>query len=283
MEKSILITGCSSGIGLCAAQTLHKRGYRVFATTRKQADVEKLQELGLESLVLDVNSSESIAHAVNYILKKTGGTLGALFNNAGYAVPGAVEDLTRDMMREQFETNVFGPMELANRIIPIMRKQGYGRIIQNTSILGVIAMPYRGAYNASKFALEGFSQTLRQELKNTPIKISIIAPGPITTRFRENAVGIYDKTLRGKSSEHATTYDSMEKSLQGPPSKLEANVTLEPNAVVKQLIHALESNSPRARYYIGLPAHVFAFLRRMLPETWLDWIIAQSATDKPRS
>lgn len=273
MQKSILITGCSSGIGLCAAQTLHKRGYRVFATARKSQDVEKLKTMGLESLILDVDDSNSIRNALDEILKKTGGTLDALFSNSGFAIPGAVEDLTRDMMRAQFETNVFGAMELTNQVIPIMRKQGHGRIIENTSMLGTVAFPYRGAYNASKFALEGFTNTLRQELHGTNIFVSIIAPGPITSNFRPNAFKQYHEALEGKPSAHDNAYKNMEKSYVQPPSKSEASLTLGPDAVAKKLILALESKRPKAHYYVTFPAHLFVFLRRILPDCALDWVI----------
>lgn len=275
MDKSILITGCSSGIGLCAAQTLQSRGYHVFATARKISDVEKLQSQGLESFVLDVDQSSSIDAGMDYILEKTGGTLFALFNNAGFALPGAVEDLTRDMMRKQFETNVFGAIELTNKVLPVMRKQGYGRIIMNTSILGIVAIPYRGAYNASKFALEGFSQTLRQELRDTPIKVSIIAPGPIETQFRANALNNYSKPMLEKNSVHQKAYKDMENMFRNTSSN-EKSLTLSSDAVVKKLIHALESKSPKARYYVGLPAHALAFARRLFPDAWLDWLISKT-------
>jgi short-subunit dehydrogenase len=272
MQKSILITGCSTGIGLCAAQTLKKKGYRVFATARKFADTEKLTALGLESTVLDINDSHSIHAAFNYVMEKTGGTLDAVFNNAGFAIPGAVEDLTRETLREQFETNVFGTIELTNLIIPIMRKQGYGRIIQNTSILGVVAMPYRGNYNASKFALEGFTHTLRQELRHTNIHVSIIAPGPIATRFRDNASKNYQAKFSGIHSPHQAAYDKMEKEMRSS-SAAETVFTSSPNAVVKKLLHALESSRPRARYYIGFAAKALAFLHRILPDSALDRVI----------
>jgi short-subunit dehydrogenase len=275
MQKTILITGCSSGIGLCAAETLQKKGYRVFATARKESDVAKLREKGLESLVLNMDDSNSIRQAVTEVLAKTGGTLDALFNNAGYAIPGAIEDLSRDLLRQQFETNVFGPMELINLVLPAMRKQGHGRIIQNTSILGIIAIPYRGAYNASKFALEGFTNTLRQELRKTNIYVSIIAPGPISSQFRENARKNYETTLKEKDSLHKTHYQKMEDSLTNTTPS-EKKLTLTPQSVVDKLIHALESPHPKTRYYIGLPAHVFAFLRRLLPDNALDWIINKS-------
>lgn len=272
MEKSILITGCSSGIGLCAALTLKKRGYRVFATARRLSDVLQLQEQGLESLLLDVNNSISMYTALNTVLEKTNGTLYALFNNAGYVQAGATEDLTRDMMRMQFETNVFGAMELTNKVIPIMRKQGYGRIIQNTSILGIVTMPYRGAYNASKFALEGFNNTLRQELRDTPIKVSAIVPGPVHSELRSKAFAQYKTTIAMQESVHKNLYKAMETYFFAP-EKDQRQFTKHPDAVVKKLIHALESKHPKAHYYIGFPAHLFAFLRRILPDCTMDWVI----------
>jgi NAD(P)-dependent dehydrogenase (short-subunit alcohol dehydrogenase family) len=269
MQQSILITGCSSGIGLCAAQTLLKKGYRVFATARKEEDVAKLTSLGIESLQMDVNDSDSIRSALNQVLNKTGGTLDALFNNAGFVQAGAVEDLTRDMIRDQFETNVFGVMELTNLVIPIMRKQGHGRIIQNTSILGIVAMPFRGAYNASKFALEGFTSTLRQELHGTTIFVSAIAPGPIHSNLRKNALGHYEKNLQEKKSVHRELYTKMEKYFFKLTAS-EKRFTENPDAVVKKLIQALESKKPKAHYYVTFSAHLFAFLRRVLPDSAMN-------------
>jgi len=269
--KSILITGCSSGIGLCAAETLHKRGYQVFATARKDQDLEKLAQLGVESIRMEMEDSASIKHGLEKVLAKTDGTLDALFNNAGFAQAGAVEDLTRDMMRKQFEANVFGPMELINLVIPVMRKQGYGRIIQNTSILGIVAMPYRGAYNASKFALEGFTNTLRQELRNTSIFVSIIAPGPIHSNFRKNALQHYQDNVQHKNSIHKERYQKMEQYFFNLASK--RSFTAGPEAVTKQLIHALESKRPKIRYYVTFSAHLFAFLRRILPDSAIDFLM----------
>lgn len=272
MQKSILITGCSSGIGLCAAKTLAEKDYRVFASARTPADVERLASLGLESLKLDVDDPHSIQQALAKVLKKTGGTLDALFNNAGFVQAGAVEDLTRDMMRRQFETNVFGAMELTNSVIPIMRKQGHGRIIQNTSILGIVAMPYRGAYNASKFALEGFTTTLRQELRGTGIFVSAIVPGPIHSELRKNAMSHYQDNLRDKESVHRELYKKMEKYFFTLTAS-EKRFTGKPDAVVKKLILALESKRPKAHYYVTFSAHLFAFLRRLLPDSTMEWLM----------
>ena len=275
-EKSILITGCSSGIGLSAATLLKQRGYRVFATARKADDVAQLQAQGFESVQLDLDNSTSIHQALEHILKLTGGTLDALFNNSGYLQAGAIEDLTRDMERAQFETNTFGPMELTRLVLPIMRKQGHGRIIQNSSILGIIAMPYYGAYNASKFALEGFSNTLRQELRGTKIYVSIINPGPTTSKLRDHAYHRYQETLANQhSSAHEKNYKKLEETYF-KPSPQDQKVTVGPEVVAHYVIHALESSRPKAHYFVGMPAKVLAFLRRILPDCALDWVLSKA-------
>lgn len=271
LEKSILITGCSSGIGLSAATLLKQRGYRVFATARKPADVEKLASLDFESLQLDVNDTASMQTALAAILKKTDGKLYALFNNAGYLQAGAVEDLSREQDRKQFETNVFGPMELIRLVLPIMRKQGYGRIIQNNSILGIVTLPFYSAYNASKFALEGYTNTLRQELRGTDIHVSSINPGAIMSNLRENAFHIYQRSnINHEASAFKQDYQKMETTYFVRKKKNPG--TVEPEVLVTSLIHALESKHPRAHYYIGLPAKIMALLRRLLPDCALDWV-----------
>jgi len=192
-DKSILITGCSSGIGYSTAKILSARGYRVFASARKPEDVDRLKSEGLNAVELDLANSDSIQCALQYVLEQSDGKLYSLFNNGAYGQAGAVEDLRRDVLREQFETNLFGTVELTNLVIPIMRKQGFGRIIQCSSILGFVALKYRGAYNASKYALEGINDTLRQELVGSNITVSSIQPGPISTRFRANSMAMYKK------------------------------------------------------------------------------------------
>lgn len=272
--KTILITGCSSGIGLCVAHGLKARGHRVFATARKPADVARLAEEGLESLPLDLDDSASIAAAVETVLTRTGGTLDALFNNGAYGQAGAVEDLSRAAVRAQFETNLFGTLELTNRLLPVMRQQGHGRIIQNSSVLGLVAMPYRGAYVASKFALEGLSDTLRLELVGTGIHICLIEPGPILSRFRANAFAAYQRHIDKTHSPHRATYEAMERRLNkaGPV----APFTLPPDAVLAKVVHALESRRPQARYYVTVPTYLFAVLRRVLPGRLLDWALGKA-------
>ena len=272
-KKSILITGCSSGIGLSVAQGLQARGYQVFASARKRDDVLRLKEMGLTSLHLDLDDSASIQNAVKAVLQQTGGTLYALFNNGAYGQAGAVEDLTREALRKQFETNLFGWLELTNYVIPVMRQQGYGRIIQNSSVLGLVAMPFRGAYNASKFALEGLTDTLRQEVMHTTgnIHISLIEPGPITSRFRANALRALKDNIDIDNSVHRDLYQRVIERLsrEGPS----APFTEPPEAVLKRVIHALESHKPKIRYYVTVPTYLFAFLRCILPWRVLDNIL----------
>lgn len=279
-HKAILITGCSSGIGYYCARGLKARGYRVFATARKQDDVERLRGEGLESLRLDLDNSETIHAALAEILDLTAGRLHGLFNNGGYGQPGAVEDLSRDMLRAQFETNVFGSIELTNAVIPIMRRQGHGRIIQNSSVLGLVALPFRGAYNASKYALEGFYDTLRLELANTGIQISLIEPGPIESRFRANAYAVYQRTIDVERSPHRNTYRAMERRLTkaGPA----APFTLGPEAVLAKLLHALESPRARARYYVTFPTWLFGTLKRVLSARGMDWVLRRVSRGENR-
>jgi len=269
--KSILISGCSSGIGLCTARGLMQRGYQVFAAARQADDVENLNKLGLKGVFLDLDDSSSISTAVETVLTQTGGELSALFNNAAYGQPGAVEDLSRDVLRQQFESNLFGTHELTNLVIPIMRKQGYGRIIQNSSVLGLAALPYRGAYNASKFALEGLSDTLRLELYGSGIHVSLIEPGPIESRFRANAFAMFKQNIDREHSAHRDYYRGVETRLakQGHAQPF----TLPPEAVLKKVIHALESPRPKARYYVTVPTYLFGYARRLLSSRLLDKIL----------
>ncbi|WP_090486211.1 SDR family oxidoreductase [Ectothiorhodospira mobilis] len=270
--RSILITGCSSGIGHCAAHTLRRRGYRVFATARRAQDVARLREEGLEdALALDLEDSASIQAAVERVLAATGGTLDALFNNGAYGQPGAVEDLTREALRAQLETNLLGWLELTNRVIPVMRAQGAGRIVQNSSVLGRVALPFRGAYTCSKFALEGLTDTLRMELTGSGIHVSLIEPGPIASRFRANAHAAFTAHIQRERSPFREQYAAAERRLtkSGPA----APFTLPPEAVVRRLIHALEHPRPRSRYRVTLPTQVFVVLKRMLPDPWMDRVM----------
>ena len=278
-QKSVLITGCSSGIGQCLARGLRERGYRVFATARQAADVESLAKAGFESFPLDLDSSSSIREAVEATLIRTHGRLYALINNGAYGQPGAVEDLSRAALRAQFETNVFGTQELTNLIIPAMRAQGEGRLVQISSMLGIVCFAYRGAYNAAKYALEALSDTLRLELRGTNIHVSIVEPGPITSRFRANAYAALKRHIDREHSVHREYYARVEKRLEGPKP---LPFTLPPEAVLKQAIKALETRRPKARYAVTFPTRLFAVLRRILPVRVLDSILAAVSNNGQR-
>ncbi len=276
MNKSILITGCSTGIGYVTAHKLRERGYRVFATARRAESVAMLQAEGFESLQLDLDDSDSIQQAFAEIMQRTGNELFALFNNGAYGIPGAVEDLSRAALRAQFETNVMGWLELTNLVLPIMRNQGYGRIIQNSSVLGFAAMPFRGAYNASKFAIEGLTDTLRLELMGTQIYVCLIEPGPISTQFRANALKALQKFISVEQSVHREKYQAVLSRLNKPGPAVP--FTKPPEAVAKRVVEALEAKVPQPRYYVTLPTYLFGFLKRVLSIRLLDRILAKAGT-----
>ena len=273
MQKSILITGCSSGIGYDAAHGLKKAGWRVFASCRKQQDCDRLIGEGLESPRLDLADEHSIQQALDHILDQTGGRLDALFNNGAYAIPGAVEDLPRQGLREIFETNIFGTQDLTNRVIPVMRAQGHGRIINNSSVLGLVAYKWRGAYVATKFAMEGLTDTLRHEMSDTPIRIILIEPGPVTSKIRQNSIPHFERFIDWQNSARAAQYKSLMNRLYSSngPDRFE----LPAAAVTEKLIHALEHPRPAPRYFITKPTYAMNILRRILPTRALDWILTK--------
>jgi NAD(P)-dependent dehydrogenase (short-subunit alcohol dehydrogenase family) len=273
MQGSVLITGCSSGIGLATATTLKSRGWRVFASARKTEDVARLSSEGFEALQLDVCDPASIERALATLLALTGGRLDALVNNAGIAVPGAVEDLSRDNLRRQFDTNLFGLIELTRGILPVMRRQGRGRVVMISSILGKVAVPWRGAYSASKYALEGITDTLRLELRGSGIRVSLVNPGPVKSRFRDNSLKNFDAHVDASTSMHAVKYARLK--AETGARKDDQAFTVGPEAVAAKVAHALESRRPKARYYVTLPAYLLAAARCLLPTAWLDAILAR--------
>lgn len=273
--RTILITGCSSGIGYACAHGLRERGYRVFASARKPEDVERLSDEGLEALHLDLDDSATIREAVDQVLSRTDGKLSALLNNGAYGQIGAVEDLSRAVLRAQLETNLLGGHELTCRCLPVMCEQGYGRIIQVSSVFGLTAMPYRGAYVAGKFALEGLTDTLRLELAGSGVQVSLIEPGPIESRFRANSYEKFRAHIDREHSPHREQYRTTEERLlkEGPVQPF----TLPPQAVLKKLVHALESRRPKPRYYVTVQTHLLGGLRRVLPSRGLDWVLRRSS------
>jgi len=275
-QKSILITGCSTGIGYDAAHALAKRGWRVFATCRQETDCARLRDEGLKSLRLDYEDESSIAEAVDQILARTDGTLDALFNNGAYAIPGAVEDLPRDALRAIFEANLFGWQDLTNRLIPVMRRQGHGRIVQCSSVLGFVPMQWRGAYVATKYALEGLSDVMRMELRNTGIHVALIEPGPIATDFRRNARKQFERWIRWEDSALADLYrDKLLKRLYDDSGKKD-RFELPPSAVTRKVIHALEASRPHARYFVTVPTYGANLIRRILPTRLSDMILSDN-------
>jgi NAD(P)-dependent dehydrogenase (short-subunit alcohol dehydrogenase family) len=277
-SRVVLITGCSSGIGHCLAQGLKARGYRVVATARRQEDVDRLNQEGLETLPLDLRDSDSIHSAVQAVLERCDGRLYALVNNGAYGQPGAVEDLSREVLRQQFETNLFGTQELTNALLPAMRARKEGRIIQISSILGIVPFAYRGAYNASKFALEALSDTMRLELRGSGIHVSLVEPGPVVSRFRDNALAAFRANIDLERSAHRRLYHGVLKRLEGRAGR--TPFTAPPEAVLKRVVHALESPRPKIRYPVTAPTYVFGVLRRLLPASWLDRIV-YAAGDRP--
>ncbi|PYF80974.1 short-subunit dehydrogenase [Marinomonas alcarazii] len=272
MQYSVLITGCSSGIGLEAAKMLQERDFIVVASCRKQEDVESLKAKGIKHVVqLDLADSASIEKGLQETLTITNGQLFALFNNGAYGQPGAVEDLPVDALRAQFECNFFGTHELTTKVLKIMLAQGFGRIVNNSSVLGLVAAPFRGAYNASKFALEGLTDTMRLELADTPIKVSLIEPGPIESRFRANALVALQNNIDMQSSRHQAGYEEAIARLS--KEGVTSSQTLPASAVVDKLIHALESPRPKARYYVTLPTYGAVIMKRVLPTCLLDWVM----------
>lgn len=276
-SKTLLITGCSSGIGEAAAQQMRARGYQVFTTARQPEDVARLQAQGFAAHLLDLDDSASIEAALDWLWSQTQGELYGLFNNAAYGQPGAVEDLSREVLRAQFETNLFGTHELTTRVLPVMRRQGYGRIVQNSSVLGLVAMKYRGAYNASKFALEGLTDTLRLELDGSGVFVSLIEPGPIVSRFRDNAYAKLKANIVTQGSAHEAVYAAVEKRLANQDPAQQAPFTLGPEAVVKALIHALEASRPKVRYAVTTPTYLLGGLKRLLSSRALDRVLLKIA------
>ncbi len=273
-EKSILITGCSSGIGLEAAKTLKGRGWRVLATARKAEDRARLEkELGVETLPLELADGLSIARCADAALAKTNGKLGALYNNAAYGVIGAMEDITGDVLRRHFEINVIGTHELTRQIIPAMRANGSGRIVNCSSVLGLVSGPFRGPYCASKFALEAMTDAMRQELAGSGVFVSTLEPGPIRSEFLATTAATFRTNVDAARSVHRETYERRMKALE---DDTQSRFKLGPEAVVKKLVHALESARPKAHYKISPHTHIISALKRVLPRSAIGALMARS-------
>ena len=273
-QKSVLITGSSSGIGYDAAHGLRAAGWRVFASCRKAEDCERLREEGFESPLIDYSDSATIVSGLTEVLEATGGTLDALYNNGAYACPGAVEDLPRGALEEIFQTNLFGVHELTTLVIPVMRNQGHGRIVNCSSVLGFVGMTFRGAYVATKFAMEGLTEVLRIEMARNNIQVILIEPGPVTSSIRENAIPHFEKWINWEGSARRNQYAILRDRLykDSGPDKFE----LPASAVTKKLRHALESKRPKPRYYVTTPTYMMGFFKRVLSTRMLDRILSKA-------
>lgn len=273
-QRTLLITGSSSGIGYDAAHGLRARGWRVFASCRQDADCARMRDLGFESPQIDYADPESIQTGLTEVLEATGGTLDALYNNGAYATPGFVEDLPREALRANFEANFFGVHDLTTKVIPVMRRQGHGRIVNCSSVLGIVVMPYRGAYSATKFAMEGLTDTLRLEMRGSGLHICLIEPGPVTSDIRKNSIPHFEKWIDWENSARADEYRALRVRLyeDSGPDRFE----LPASAVTQKLVHALEAPRPRARYFVTTPTYLSNIMRRILPTPALDWLISKS-------
>lgn len=274
MTRAILITGCSSGIGWHCALGMKARGWRVFATARTPEDLARLEAEGLEAIPLDYADPSSVSACAAEVARRTGGKLDALFNNGAFGQPGAVEDLTRPVLEAQFACNVFGWHQLTAACLPLFRANGQGRIVQCSSVLGLVALKWRGAYNASKFAIEALSDTLRLELRGSGIFVSLIEPGPIASKFTEAALRNFEANIDEAHSHYKDAY-ARQRARMGRGGS--ARYKLGPEAVLEKLIHAVESPRPHARYYVTKPTHYMAFARRILPQRLLDYVLDRAS------
>ncbi|SHH92831.1 SDR family NAD(P)-dependent oxidoreductase [Marivita hallyeonensis] len=272
--RTILITGCSSGIGLDTARRLQTKGWQVFASCRREDDCERLRAEGFGAPWLDYEDPDSIARCADEVLSRTGGTIDAVFHNGAYALPGPIEDIPADGMRAQFEANFLGWHDLNRHVIPAMRAQGHGRILFNSSVLGLVGMKWRGPYVATKFALEGYADVLRMEMAETGIRVVLIEPGPIETEFRKNAVKQFERWVDWKTSARRDQYEAslLDQLHKGGSSKVQWPAS----AVTDVVERALTAPRPKARYGVTTPTHVMAVARRLLPTRALDWLLSKA-------
>jgi NAD(P)-dependent dehydrogenase (short-subunit alcohol dehydrogenase family) len=268
-SRATLVTGCSSGIGSAIAERLHHRGYPVYATARDATRLERLASLGITTLALDVTDEDSMRSAVDRVADQHG-AVGVLINNAGYGVAGVIEDVPVSMIHDQFATNVFGPTRLTQLVLPAMRAQAWGRIINMSSILGRAAPPGGGVYDASKHAIEAITDALRLEVAGFGIRAVLIEPGPVRTGFAATTVAMmppaspsYAAFRDDLSAWYAATFG------MARPNLL-ARFAIRPQRVAAVIERAVQARRPKARYPVGLIAHSFLALRRVLPDFAFD-------------
>lgn len=279
IARTALVTGCSTGIGRASAQVLRDRGWTVYPTARTESDLASLREEGFEAVSLDVADADSVAACVETVLGHTGGTLGAVVNNAGFGQAGALEDLTREALERQFAVNVFGLQDLTNRLVPVFREAGAGRIVQVSSVVGRMSLPFLGAYCASKFAVEAMGDAQRIELRGSGVGLSIIEPGPIITAFRKTCAAATEDAVDPATSAHGDLY--LKELQRRKESQKKVNfINRPPEAVAAKVVHALESSRPKRRYCVTIPAYVGAWMRRFAPYALTDAILGKQVESK---
>ncbi len=263
-RKVILITGASSGIGYDAAQTLARQGHKVYAAARRVEKMEPLKADGVTPMAMDVTDSQSMATGVQAVLEAEG-RIDVLINNAGYGYFGAIENVSMDEARRQVEVNLFGLAELTKLVLPHMRRQGSGRIINTSSIAGKMVMPFGGWYHVTKFSVEAFSDALRMEVKPFGIKVSLIEPGGIKTDWGIIAARHLKESSVGTPYEQAALLeaDLLHKAYSG-------NYLSAPAVVTRAILRAVNSPCPRARYRIGRFSRLGVFFHSILPTRLWD-------------
>ena len=270
VSKAVLITGCSSGIGHATAEHLTGRGWKVYATARRPESISDLEAAGCKTLALDVNDESSMAEAVRH-LEAAEGAVGVLVNNAGYSQSGPVEEIPLDDVRRQFETNVFGLVRMCQLALPGMRRQGWGRIVNVSSIGGKLVFPGGGFYHGTKHAVEAISDALRWEVHNFGVDVVIIEPGLIKTGFGDVAAGSVDAAAPDGPYGDFTpaVAKATREAYEGGLAKLGGG----PETVARAIAKAISKRRPRTRYSVTPSAKIALFQRRLLTDRMWDGLM----------
>jgi NAD(P)-dependent dehydrogenase (short-subunit alcohol dehydrogenase family) len=276
ISKAVLITGCSTGIGRASAERLAAKGWTVYATARRPDSIADLVEKGCRTLRLDVTDEESMRAAVKEI-EGTEGAVGALVNNAGFAVERAIETVPTEEIRYQFETNFFGPVELTRLVLPGMRRQRWGRVVNVTSVGGKLTLPGGGFYHATKYALEAFSDALRFEVAGFGVHVSVIEPGIIKTAFGDTATAPSIDTAEDPYFDfNAAVAKRIAGAYEGVMAKLTGSG---PEPVAAAIERAISSRRPRTRYRVTPSARIALTSRKLTTDRVWD---AMMRTQYPR-
>jgi NAD(P)-dependent dehydrogenase (short-subunit alcohol dehydrogenase family) len=263
-KQVILVTGCSTGIGRATAIEAAERGHRVFASARRREDIAELTAKGIETLALDVTDRASIREAVKTTLAMAG-RIDALVNNAGYGQYGAIEDVSPEEWRAQFEVNVFGTVEVLREVLPGMRAARRGTIVNVSSLAGKVTVPFAGPYCASKHAIEAISDALRVELAPWRIRVVVVEPGPIGTRFGDRSREAAARIL-ATPGPYSRFYENAERASQ----KDFQRGRRKPETVARVIVRAIESRRPKTRYRVAPLARILVPLKGITTDRFLD-------------